>query len=364
MPTTGEVVGAGIGIASIGGALAYLFTRKPKPTTTPPTTPVLSSINLTATTNSAVPNTAITFTANAYDQKGNPYPNASLVLIDKTTSVTVAFSAATNSLGEASLSVNFPNTGTFVFYAEPQNATTPQSNTTTITISPLPTCNAEQYYDSALGQCVCYSTNPANIALNQPTIPTLYMETALNDVPLAHTQWACWITPTSTGSCPTNIANGPTGCLPNKLQFVKVTGSVTDPNGNPCGDTGSCQKYKVYFALTPTSEEYTFTTPINELIYTAYNTWQVKFNFGTYDSSGNPTTSMYADANGNFTVFIGVSIDLISTSGYNPQTSQAAPLKTQVLQLSAGFNPGQNNVNSGGAITFNIQDCMYSEAVV
>lgn len=361
----GEVVGAIVGIGAIGGALGYVFTRKSSTTKTPPspTGATLSSIDLTASPNSAVPDALIEFTATAYDQSGNPFPKADLVLIDKTTSVTTSFNAVTDVNGNASVSFKMSNTGKFIFYAEPKNATSPTSNTVTVTITPTPTCNTQQYYSQSAGQCVCYSANATNITLTQPSVPTLYMQTGLNTgvFGVGRSQWSCFINPTSTGSCPTFLLGGSPSCQGN-FQMFKVTGSVTDPNGNPCGDVSPCRNYKVYFSMTPQTQEYTFSSAVNETFFTAYNEWKVQLSFGTYDSSGNAISSVYADANGNFTVYIGVSLKLISTSGYYSGGTVTAPEKTQVIQLSAGFNPGQNNVTSGGAISFNIQNCMYGVA--
>ena len=101
----GEVAGAIVGIGAIGGALGYVFTRKTSTTKPPPTGATLSTIDLTASPNSAVPDTLVEFTATAYDQSGNPYPSADLVLIDKTTSVTTSFNAVTDVNGNASVSL-------------------------------------------------------------------------------------------------------------------------------------------------------------------------------------------------------------------------------------------------------------------
>lgn len=353
----GEVVGAIVGIGAIGGALGYVFTRKTSTTKTPPspTGATLSSIGLTASPNSAVPDTLVEFTATAYDQSGNPFPKADLVLIDKTTSVTTSFNAVTDVNGNASVSFKMSNTGKFVFYAEPKNATSPTSNTVTVTITPTPTCNTQQYYSQSAGQCVCYSAHVSNLALSQQSTPDLTLQVGLNYGVFGYDRsaWSCWINPTSAGSCPTYSTGGSPSCLTDDTQYITVSGTATDSNGNPCGDVSPCRNYKVYFWFSPQTQKVTISNSTN-------NSWVVEFTLATYDQNNNPVSSVYADANGNFTVKVGISLKLVSATYGQSLGNVSFPFNLKPITLYAGFHPDVAAPGGVQVLEFNTLACMYT----
>jgi len=116
MANKGIIASGILGSIVVLGGVGYLVSKKPS-TPTSPSVATLSSINLTASPTSITPGTSVTFTATAYDQNGNPLPGVSLTLFDMTTSTGVSM-GQTNSSGVASVSVPFPNSGSFVMYAE------------------------------------------------------------------------------------------------------------------------------------------------------------------------------------------------------------------------------------------------------
>lgn len=333
----------------------------------------ISKITLTVSTNSAIQGTTVTFTAHVTGVNTSNLSGVDLTLIEKASSQTFKFDSATGSAGKTQVGVTLNTTGTFVFYAEPSNASKPQSNTVTITISSIPTCNSQQYYDSTLGQCVCYSNNASNVSMNQPTTPDLFLQSSMVvRTYLLYNQRlsseACWITPTSDNKCPSFTFGGRPSCN-GTYQYVQVNGTVTDSNGNPCGDQGVCQLYELYFWLQKYSDE--FTASQNGVTGSPNgNSWKVKMEYSVFDSSKNQITDssgtiskgIYPDSNGNFTIYVGVKLDLISTSGQAISGSLYGPDKSIVLSLLSGFSP--NVAISGGslAVTFNVQDCMYAVA--
>jgi hypothetical protein len=80
-------------------------------------TPVLSSIKLTASVTNITTGEAVTFTATAYDQNGNPMSGISLTLVDTTTGTNIPM-GTTDSSGVVSVSAGFNQSGTYVLYAE------------------------------------------------------------------------------------------------------------------------------------------------------------------------------------------------------------------------------------------------------
>ena len=326
----------------------------------------ISSLKLMVSTNSAVAGSLITFTAHAYGANNSNLSGIALTLIEQSTSFTANFDEATGASGTAQVSVTLNNTGTFVFYCEPTNATSPQSNTVSVTIAPIPVCNSQQYYDSGLQQCVCYSNNASNLSLSQPSTPTLFMQSQMviteAILTFRDSAKACWINPTSSGTCPTFLFGGSPSCLTSNIQFIKVNGSVTDANGNPCGDQGVCQLYELYFWLQNYSKEFT--------ISQSSDSWKVKLTYGIFDSnyneitdsSGNINSGIYPDKSGNFTIYIGVQLSLINVSGQTFSTSVTGPKETIVISLNSGFSPNVGATGGSVAITFYVQDCVYTVA--
>lgn len=359
MSRKGDIIGGIIGIGAAAGAVIFITSKSTA--VSPPSggggsgSSVLSSIKLSASSTSIKAGATVQFTATAYDQNNNPLSGQTLILFDEQTSSNSSM-GATNSSGQDIIGATFNNAGTYKLYAESQNSSI-KSNVVSISVS-IPSCLPCQTYDTVLQQCT--DLTPSVIDIVQPTVPTAFMQVGLNATILAHNQWACWIAPAKGGTCPTFTFGGSPSCLSGDLFMVKLTGSVSDSNGNKVPDTGQCQKYKVYFGLNPASVQYQFQSNINELFFTAHNDWTVQLDFGFYDASGNSLDYVYADANGNFTVYVGITVKLLSTTGYNSGGNITAPIKTPVITVNVGFDPGVW-VNSIAA-SFNLQTCMYGVA--
>ena len=229
-----------------------------------------------------------------------------------------------------------------------------------VTVDALPTCNSEQYYDSVLKKCICYSDNASEITLTlnnaNPTFPLFNAQYARDyalyvDVLGTYGGWL------SGNSCPSNYGSAPYD-LPKSASYksIQLSGKVTDVDGNACGDTGVCAKYKVYFWLNEYSFTHTFNQGGVDFTFTfKYEIWQ-----GTSkltDSNG-ILNGIYADANGNFDVSVRIYISSFSYHRHGaecPTYESGTLVETPVIY--AGFAP--NNTVAVQDMEYTIKPCVH-----
>ena len=133
------IIGGVAGVVTIGGIAAYFLTRPPTPIVVG--TGQVMTVTLTASKTSITAGDSVSFTATAFGTISGSagqvplqrIPDASLTLFDKSTSSSSTM-GSTNSQGQATISLLFKDTGTFVMYAE--SASGIKSNNVTITVSP------------------------------------------------------------------------------------------------------------------------------------------------------------------------------------------------------------------------------------
>lgn len=138
---------------------------------------------------------------------------------------------------------------------------------------------------------------PSSIGTKQPSVPQYLLGIEYNNV--YGTGYLGWMNPSNYTGTP---CNNPLLTLHTTVptQLVKITGTVTDSDGNPVADSGGicAGLYSVYFSITPESANQSFNTGAG----TAY--WD--YDYAIMDANGNVLTSISPDASGNFTVYLGI----------------------------------------------------------
>ncbi|MCY0875884.1 MAG: Ig-like domain-containing protein [Firmicutes bacterium] len=322
----------------------------------------LTKITLTGNSSVNVGSNA-TFTATAYSSNVK-LPDINITLYEVNTKTNIA-SGKTNSNGEVSFSIKFDNAGDYSFYAYSGDI-----NSNTVNIIAKPVCNSEQYYCSILNKCICYSDNASNITLtlkNANPEFLLFNGAWIRDYYFYLKYMAGYGYFIGGNSCPTSWGNAPNNLPPNiYFRDIDISGIVTDANGNACGDTGVCQKYKLYFWLN----EYTLTHTFYQCMNDGYNyyydfdfnmdfTYEVlSSNYAKLADSNGIQGYIYADEDGKFDIKLRVYANLSSYSHIGSSYNDcSAPEMEASPILYAGFS--EYNTVAVQTVEYTVKTCKH-----